>query len=175
MHKHYIVVNGIVIGKVYGLKPVFQDTKELNFHVQSIEISKDKLSYAKNKLQVKDFWLPELADHVGLDIVIVDENKDTEDVLYYPDYYTAGGESPFENTIEQDDIFIFKDIYLEALTSKKNPVVREIKSANWDTCLSQAAKRMVDDINDPKSEASFENTIQPMVDYVNSDTGETRR
>ena len=28
------------------------------------------------------------------------------------------------------------------------------------------AKRMVDDINDPDSEANFENTIQPMIDYV---------
>lgn len=110
--------------------------------------------------------MEELAHSAGVDIVTTNENKDTEDVLYYPKYYAANRENPFGNPIEQDDIVTFKDIYLEAFTSQRNPVVREIKSANWDACISEAAEQMVDDINNPNSYKTFENTVKPMIDYV---------
>ncbi|MDN6724850.1 MAG: hypothetical protein L0L53_11490 [Tetragenococcus halophilus] len=166
MYRNHAVIHGIVIGEVYGLKPVFEDTKELNFHIEQMDINKDKLAYVKNVLKAKDFWMEELAHSAGVDIVTTNENKDTEDVLYYPKYYAANRENPFGNPIEQDDIVTFKDIYLEAFTSQRNPVVREIKSANWDACISEVAEQTVDDINNPNSDKTFENTVKPMIDYV---------
>lgn len=118
MYRNHAVIHGIVIGEVYGLKPVFEDTKELNFHIEQMDINKDKLAYVKNVLKAKDFWMEELAHSAGVDIVTTNENKDTEGVLYYPKYYAANRENPFGNPIEQDDIVTFKDIYLEALQVK---------------------------------------------------------